>query len=318
MGNLHLRTALALAIFGVFAAPLRIHAQALNGSVVGNVTDSSDAAVPASLVVLTNTTTGQSRQTITGRTGEYDFPTVQPGTYTLKVTKEGFSPLEQTDITVSASGTSRVDVTLKVGGVTETVLVQGLEASLQTDSGEVRRDLTANELDTLPVPPGRNYENLFTMLPGFTPPANAHSIPTNPSRSLRFYVNGGDSMQNNTRIDGAMTKNVDQGDAEAIMPTLESIESVNVSTNAMDAETGFTGGGNVAVQTKSGTNQLHGSAFETYSGNKLEARSFFLPSNQELGKLVYHQFGGAAGGRIIKDKLFYFVSYEGIRDHEFA
>ena len=318
MNSLHPRTLLALAIFGALVTPPQVHAQALNGSVVGNVKDASDAAVPGAVVALVSTTTGQSRQTTTDGAGAYAFATVQPGTYTVKVTMAGFIPLEETNVTVSANGTSRVDVTLKIGGATETVEVQGREVGLQTDSGEVRRNLTANELEMLPVPPGRNYENLFTMLPGFSPPSNAHSIPTNPSRSLRFYVNGGDSMQNNTRIDGAMTKNLDNADAEAIMPTLESIESVNVSTNAMDAETGFTGGGNVAVQTKSGTNQLHGSAFETYSGNQLETRSFFLPSNQELGKLVYHQFGGAAGGRIIKDKLFYFVSYEGIRDHEFA
>jgi len=318
MNSLRLRVALALATVGALVTPPPIHPQALNGSVVGNAKDASGAAVPGADVLLTSVSTAQSRQTTTGNGGEYDFATVEPGAYTLKVTKAGFAVFEQTNVAVSPNVTTRVDPALKVGGVSETVVVQGQEVPLQTDSAEVRENLNVKQLETLPLPPGLNYQNLFTTVPGFTPPANEHSVPSNPSRSLRFYVNGGDSMQNNTRIDGAGTKNADQADAEAILPTLESIESVNISSNAMDAETGFTGGGNVGVQTKSGTNQLHGAAFETYSGNKLEARSFFLPSNQELGKLVFHQFGGAAGGRIIKDKLFYFASFEGVRDHEFA
>jgi transcriptional regulator with AAA-type ATPase domain len=120
MKNLHFLTALALVIFGALVTPPQVHAQALNGSVVGNVKDASDAAVPGAVVALVNTTTGQSRQTTTDGSGVYDFATVQPGTYTVRVTMAGFIPLEENNVTVSANGTSRVDVTLKIGAATET------------------------------------------------------------------------------------------------------------------------------------------------------------------------------------------------------
>src|SRR5260370_23644718 len=107
-------------------------------------------------------------------------------------------------------------------------------------------------------------------------------------------------------------------DIVAMVPTLESIETVKVSTSSFDAETGFTGGGNIGVQTKSGANQIHGAVFEDHTDNALKARPFFLPANQQKGKLVYHDFGGAVGGRIIKDKLFYFLIYQGSRDHEYV
>src|SRR6185369_3497171 len=135
---------------------------------------------------------------------------------------------------------------------------------------------------------------------------------------LYFAVNGGDHYQNNTRIDGASTQNMWLPDIVAMVPTLESIEVVNIATSSFDAESGFSGGGSIAVQTKSGTNQPHGSLFEDHTNNDLKARPFFLPSNQSKGKLVYHAFGAAFGHKILKDKLFYFASYEGNRDHEYA
>jgi hypothetical protein len=299
--------------------PARLaYAQALNGSVVGNVKDASDAVIAGAVITLNNTQSGQARQTVTSPVGSYDFATVQPGVYELKVAKSGFTTYVQSGITVTADGVARIDVIMRIGAVTETVRVDAAAAVLQTDSAEVRHELGSAELNKLPIPVGRNYQSLFTMLPGFTPPTNNHSVGTNPSRALYFAVNGGDHYQNNTRIDGATTMNVWLPDIVAMVPTLESIETVNVATNSFDAETGFTGGGNIGVQTKSGTNSLHGALFEDHTNNNLKARPFFLPSNQQKGKLVYHDFGAAGGGRIVKDKLFYFLSYEGSRDHEYV
>jgi hypothetical protein len=300
------------------AGPPLAHGQALNGSVVGNVTDSKEAVVGGAAVALINVDTGQTRQVVTNPVGSYDFPTVQPGTYQLGVMRDGFATYVQSGITVTADNVTRVDVALRLGAVNETVQVTASTAVLQTDSGEVRHELDTSRLSNLPLPVGRNYQSLLTTVPGFSPPTNSHSVPTNPSRALFFNVNGGDPYQNSTRIDGASTLNVWLPDIVAIVPTLESIEMVNVSTNSMDAETGFTGGGAISVQTKSGTNRLHGSMFENYTGNALKARPFFLPSNQQKGKLILHEFGASLGGRIIRDKLFYFMSYEGNRDHEYA
>jgi hypothetical protein len=121
----------------------------------------------------------------------------------LKVAKSGFATYVQTGIAVTADGVARIDVVLRVGAVTETIRVEASAPVLQTESGEVRHELGAATLNKLPVPVGRNYQSLFTMLPGFTPPTNNHSVGTNPSRALYFAVNGGDHYQNNTRIDGA-------------------------------------------------------------------------------------------------------------------
>jgi len=305
-------------IAAILLVPQAVLAQSINGSVVGNVKDISDAVIAGAAVELINVETRQARQTATNSVGAFDFPTVQPGQYELKVIANGFSTQVQTGISVAPDNIARVDVTLRVGGVAETVRVESSAAVLQTDSAEVRHELVSSDLNKLPLPAGRNYQSLLSTVPGFTPPTNNHSVGTNPSRALYFAVNGGDHYQNNTRIDGATTMNVWLPDIVAMVPTLESIATVNISTNSFDAESGFTGGASVGVQTKSGTDQLHGAIFENHTNNNLKARPFFLPWNQQKGKLIYHEFGGALGGRIIKQKLFYFLSYEGSRDHEYA
>ena len=300
----------------VLLLPQMASAQALNGMVVGNVTDPSGLAVPGASVTLTNITTTLSRDTVTDGVGGYNFAAVQPGTYTIKITQQGFATLQQTNINVTADSIVRQDVTLKMGDVTQSVVVSTEAAPLVTDSGEVRSELDKATLENLSIPPGRNYQYLLSTVPGMTPMTNQHSVSSNPSRALYFAVNGGDHYQNDTRVDGASVNNPWLPDIAALNPTLESIETVHVVTNSFEADTGFSGGANVGVQTKSGTNSPHGALFEGYTGNRLKARPFFLPWNQSKGKLVNNGFGAAIGYKIIKDKLFYFVSFEGTRDHE--
>jgi hypothetical protein len=189
-------------------APERAGAQVLYGSIVGNVSDSSSAAVPKATVTAINKGTNQSREVITNDSGSYSFTDLQGGNYILKVSQQGFKSFEQTDITVSANNVSRIDVVLQLGAVNETVTVTGEGAVLQTDTSEVHADLVANELENLPVPLGRNYQQIYRTLPGFTPPVNSHSIPSNPSRALEFHVNGTSDDQNSTRVDGVSTYNI--------------------------------------------------------------------------------------------------------------
>src|SRR5205807_2528063 len=122
---------------------------------------------------------------------------------------------------VSANNVTRVDLTLQLGAVTETVLVTAQGAVLQTDTSEVHTDLVANELANLPVPLGRNYQQIYRALPGFSPPVNSHSIPSNPSRALEFHVNGTSDDQNNTRVDGVSTYNILLPHVVSYIPTLE-------------------------------------------------------------------------------------------------
>ncbi len=295
-----------------------VAAQVLYGSIVGNVKDSSEAAVAGATVTITNTQTNESRQSLTNDVGQYSFPTVQAGRYTVKVSKEGFTTFTQQEVIVTINSVSRVDVALKVGAVAETVTITADIAALQTDRSEVRQEIVSKQFVDLPVPPGRNYQQLFRMLPGFSPPTNAHSIPTNPSRALRFNVNGASDAANNTRIDGASSTVIQLPWVVSYIPSLEAIETVNVVTNSFDAEQGLAGGAAISLQTRSGTNELRGAIYEYHTGQRLKAKPFFLPVGQRKPKLVFNQFGAAVGGPIKKDKLFYFMAYEGITDRRLA
>src|SRR5258708_7469624 len=294
---------------GLFHVPAA--AQVLYGSIVGSVKDSSGAAVPGAPVTIANKETGQTRTSVTNEEGGYSFPTVQSGTYAVKVTKEGFRPAEETNLAVTTNSFARAELTLQVGVVTESVVVTGAAQLLQTDRAETRSEIGAKTLTEAPVPPGRNYQNLFVTLPGFTPPSNAHSVPSNPSRALTFNVNGTTRSSVNVRIDGASATNIWLPHISSYVPSLESIESVNVVTSSFDAEQGLAGGAQVNVQVRSGSNEIHGAGFEYHSDNNLKAKNFFLPPGQANPKLVFNQFGGRVGGPIVKNNLFYFASYQG-------
>src|SRR5262249_17049439 len=141
------------------------HAQTLYGSVVGNVRDASQAVVVGAVVRLTNTETQQSRESLTNDVGGYNFATVPPGTYDLNIRKEGFPPSTQKGIAVTANNTLRLDATLTVGSVTESVTVGAAASPLQTDRAEVASNVGSNQLENLPMSMGRNYQTLFVTLP---------------------------------------------------------------------------------------------------------------------------------------------------------
>lgn len=309
---------LALLLVVFVAVQPTATAQILYGSVVGNVTDQTQAAIPEATVTLTNINTGWTRQVRSNASGYYSFPTVPGGTYELRITREGFRTYIRSKLEVATNAVTRSDIAMQLGQVAESVEVAADAAVLQTDRSEVRAEVGSKTLLDVPVPPGRNYQQLFNMLPGFSPPRNAHSIPSNPSRALQFEVNGTAAASNNVRLDGATQYNVWLPHVTAYVPALESIEAVNVVTNSFDAEQGLAGGAAINVQIKSGTNDFHGSAFEYHNNNNTKARPFFLPAAQDKPKLVYNQFGGTVGGPIKRDKIFFFGSYEGTMDHQFA
>jgi hypothetical protein len=309
----------SLAVLWAFGVVPSSRAQALFGSVVGNVKDTSDAAVAGAMVTLTNIETRQTRQATTMDTGGYDFATVPPGTYEVRAVKPGFAASVKSDVAVSANSTVRADVQLSVGAVNETVTVSASGEALQTDRAEVRQTVDSNQLENLPNSIGRNYQALFVTMPGFDNIRSSYnSTPSNPSKALVFNVNGVSFNINNTKIDGAQSINVWLPHESAYVPTLEAVETVNVVTNSFEAETGLAGGAAVYVQTKSGTNALHGAAFEEHDNQHLNARPFFLPASQSKPKFVYNDFGGAVGGPIRKNKLFFFTSYESTDDREGA
>lgn len=300
-----------------FLLTISVRAQVLYGSVTGNITDPAGAAVPGVAITLTNTGTNQSLETTSDGSGNYTFTNVQAGNYSLTITHQGFKTLTKTDIAVTINTTNRLDAALEAGQVAETVTVSSeATALLQTETAEVKAEINSNQLQNLPVPLGRNYQSLFATLPGFSELNEPHSIGSNPSRALEFNVNGASKSINNTRIDGVSATNVWLPHVTAYVPALESIQAVNVVTNSFDAEQGLAGGAAVNVTIKSGTNQFHGSAFEYNTNHAFSARPFrFSGPVRDVPKLVYNQFGGTFGGPILKDKLFFFASYEGTLDH---
>jgi len=311
------RLALAgLLLLGLTLLPSPAAAQVLYGSIVGTVTDETGAAIPGATVTATHRETGASRDAVSDGAGAYRFPSVQTGTYTITVQLTGFRTFTRADVPVTLNNATRVDAALQVGQLSEMVTVQAHSPLLQTERAEVRAELKEREFVNLPVSLNRNYQYLFRVLPGFTPPAEAHSVPSNPSRALVFNVNGASRSSNNIRIDGVSTTNVWLPHVAAYVPALESLETVNVVTNSFDAEQGLAGGSAINVQIKSGTNALRGSAFEYHTNDALRTRNYFAPPGTSKGEWRYNQYGGTLGGPIARNKLFYFVSYEGTRDHQ--
>lgn len=303
-------------ILCLLLTPAAARAQVLYGSIVGNVTDNTGASLPGATVTVTNLETSAVRETVTDEAGAYSVPTLQPGRYSVAVAITGFSTATRPDVVVTLNSVSRVNIALQLGQMAETITVEASSPLLQTDRAEVRQELDSRQLRDLPVPIGRNYQNLFRTLPGFSPPADAHSVPSNPSRALTFNVNGSSTSSNNTRIDGVSTTNIWLPHVVAYVPALESLETVNVVTGSFDAEQGLAGGAAINVQIKSGTNQIRGSAFEYHTNEKLRALQWFAPPGTEKGAWRYNQFGGTVGGPILRNKLFYFASYEGTRDRQ--
>src|SRR5690348_11999406 len=306
----------------ILAVPRAGLAQVLYGTLVGHITDPSGAAVPGVKVTIVNQGTNTETSTTTNSSGDYTFSTIVAGTYTLQIAQQGFQTYKRTDVPVTINAVARADVTLTLGAVTQTVEVTGARPILQTDTSEVHANIDTPALTNLPVPLGRNYQQIYRAEPGFSPPSNNHSIPTNPARSLSFNVNGTSNNQNNTRIDGVSTYNVQLPHVTSYVPTLDSIQQVNVVTDNFDAEEGFAGGSAINVETKSGTNQLHGDIFEYHNDNHLKAwPMLFDGACSNCGnkpKYIYNDFGGSVGGPIKKDKLFFFASYEGLFNNFYA
>ena len=307
----------SLLAIGLLTGPVA-RGQLIQGGIDGLVTDSTEAAIVGAEVTITNEATGQVRTTSTGVAGNYSFPTVNTGSYSVTVRSEGFQASTTTGVVVSQNNVTRVNAQLEIGQVTEVVTVEASAATLQTDRAEVRQEVTEKTLRNVPVPLGRNYQMLFVTLPGFSPPQNAHSVPTNPSRAVRFSVNGTSRSNNNTRIDGASSTNIWVPHMTGYNPALESIETVNVVTNSFDAEQGLAGGAAINLQIKSGGNEVHGSAFEYHMNQHLKAYPYFSNRSSPKPKYINNQYGGTIGGPIKRNKWFYFLSYEGTREAQFA
>jgi hypothetical protein len=286
--------------------------QAVNGTLLGTVTDSTDAAISNAQVTATLTSTGAIHQSTTNASGNYTFPDMQPGIYTITVNATGFKKAEQQNINLLANTSPRVDVTLQPGNVSETVVVTTAPPVLQTDRADISTKIEAQTVMELPLTTNRNYQSLLNLVPGVAPAVFQHSQFFNASDSLQTEANGMPRVSNLYQIEG-IDDDERTGLLQILIPPAEAIQSVDISTNNYEAELGRSVGAITNVTLKSGTSQFHGSAFEFIQNNAVNARSYFAGP---LGHLSYNYFGGSVGGPIIKDKLFFFGDYLRTIDHE--
>ena len=283
-------------------------AQLLQGTIVGDVVDSSQAAVVGAKVVATSQQTNFTREAVTNSAGAFDLPGLPPETYTVTVTAPGFQNYAQTGVGVTPNTIRRVNVTLAVGQVTETLTVEASAQALQADRSEIRSDVSGTTLTNIPVV-GRNYQLVVATLPGVSPAQNGNSFAANPSRSVNFSANGTPTNINSTRIDGVASGGIIDSNL-TYLPALEAIQEVNVVTNAFDAEQGLAGGAAVSLTIKSGSNAIHGSGLWFHTDQHLKAYQWAADRTQPKPKYINNQMGATLGGPIKKDKMFYFLSFE--------
>jgi hypothetical protein len=312
----------AMLIAGVLVAlvPCAIQAQVLYGTLVGNVTDSTGANIVAATVVATDNATNISKTTTSDGAGGYQLSNLEPGMYTISFTAKSFKKTVSQAIEVRANTEVRLDSQLQPGAVGETITVTSAPPELQTDNATVSAELEPTQFQNLNVTQGanmRNFQSLYILLPGFTPPGSDHSESGNPSDTLVTNVNGVSESNNNMRIDGVSDVYPWLPEIAAYAPSIEAIGSLNAVTNSFDAEQGLAAGTVINITTKSGSNHFHGNAWEYNIVSALQAKNYFFVATAANGgaipKLVMNQFGANYGGPIKKDKAFFFANWERTR-----
>ncbi|HEX3435892.1 MAG TPA: TonB-dependent receptor [Pseudacidobacterium sp.] len=286
------------------------NAQTLYGSIVGTVTDASGALVADAAVKATQTETNETRLTATNSNGAYALWTLPAGIYMISISKLGFSTFEAGTIDLTINTTIRVDAKLKVGAQSETIRVSSNNVDLQTDRADVHGVVSGDYLQQLPQPT-RTYEGLIGLLPGVTPPKASSGGTNNPVRSMEINVNGTSASGTNVSIDGVSATNAWVQFYSTAVPSTEAIEAVNVVTASSSADQGAMSGAGIRVQIRTGTNAFHGSAYWYNENNELKAKPYFQPVGTKKPKYIDNDAGGTLGGPMIKDKLFFFGSYEG-------
>lgn len=286
--------------------------QSFYGSIVGTVTDSSGSALPGATVTVSNPDRGFRRTATTADDGSYTFVNLVPGNYTVQVEKTGFKKNVRTGVTLEVQATVRVDASMEVGAVEQTVEVSAAPPLMQTENASLGQVVGAQTVDDLPLN-GRNVLNLVSLVPGVVTQGGAEGNLTtqNIFASGNYQINGGTANQNAMYLDGSPIQ-VTYGSLTALIPTQDAIAEFRVQTNGNDAEYGRYSGGVINLTTRSGSNQFHGTAYEFLRNKVLNANYWFNnDTGQPRGAFTQNQYGVSVGGPIKKDKIFFFFNYEG-------
>lgn len=290
-------------------------AQQTTGDVLGTVTDASGAVVPGATVVIENLGTHEKRTSQTSSSGEYVVNLLKPGTYGISISASGFKTFTVPSLKLQAGDRTRVDAPLAIGRAAETVTVEAQPSALQTDSSVISSTINDTATQDLPLN-GRNYIQLVQLAPGANegpPTALTNGSELDDRRqTASVSANGQSDVLNNQMLDGADNNERLIGTI-GVRPSVEAVAEMRVETSDYTAEVGRTGGAVVNVVTKSGTDVIHGSLFEFFRNDVLDAAAFQFGATLPKTMLRQNQFGGSIGGPIIKDKTFFFGDYEGYR-----
>lgn len=311
-------------LFSIYIVLFASHSWAQIGttSLRGTILDKSGASVAGATVKLTEPAQGVQRSAVSTSTGAYEFPSLPPGTYSLRVEAAGFRAYDQKNIQLLVNNPSTVNVTLEVGSTTETVEVSAIGQTINTTDASLGVAFGENQVKQLPLE-SRNVGDLLSLQAGVVYTGDNPSIDTN-TDTRSGSVNGARSDQSNVTLDGIPVNPKGGYAFQSVLPvTLDSVEEFRVTTTNAEADEGSAGGAQVALVTKSGTNNFHGSVYEYNRNSVFSANDYFLKQSElqsgEPNKpqfLNRNIFGGSLGGPIKKDRLFLFVNYEGYRDAE--
>ncbi len=291
-------------------------AQAVTGTILGTVTDNTGAVMPGVTVTVTHVDTDNSRTYVTDSNGEYTAPSIPTGTYRVAAELQGFKSTTLEGIRVGVDQRIRMDVQLEVGAMTESVEIVAQTPLVQSSSSDLSTTVEAEQIKALPLN-GRNFVSLTRTVPGVMrgiPGSNIDGAGSLAWRaSAAFSANGQRPRDNNYMLDG-VDNNETWLQTVVIFPSPDALDEFKLQTSTYSAEFGRSLGGVVNLQIKSGANSFHGSAFEFLRNDALDANNFF---NNRAGRpkpdFQQNQFGGTLGGRLVRDRTFFFADYQGLR-----
>ena len=308
-----LQNLLAAIIFCFLCESNALHAQAVSGTIVGTVTDANGAVVSNAQIAIVLTGQSALHTSVTNESGNFSEPNLPPGIYTVAVTAQGFKKEVRENIVLNTNTTTRVDVALDPGSVTETITVSAAPPALQTDRADISTQIEQRQIADLPLSSGNNFQSLLNTVPGMAPVTFNNSQFFNANNDLSTNANGQSSYVNLYQIEG-IDDDQRTGIHIILVPPAAAIQSVDITTNNFEAEFGRAVGTVVNVTLKSGTNAFHGSVFQNMENNGVNARNYFASGPN--GRLVYNYTGGSIGGPILKNKLFFFGDFLRTSDHE--